>query len=120
MRRTRRPAAKIFHDCRYRKQPQDGGKECKRGAVEAYLPGRGGALVSDLCPTPATLWMAAPQAPLSMGFSRQEHRSGLPLPYPGDLPHPGTELTFLVSLALAGRFFTTEPPGKPRVTDSFS
>ena len=42
-----------------------------------------------------------------MGFSRQEHWSGLPCPSPGDLPHPGTELTSLMSPALAGSFFTT-------------
>ena len=50
------------------------------------------------------------QAPLSMGFPRQEYWSGLPSPSPGDLPHPGIEPA---SSALAGRFFTTEPPGKP-------
>ena len=42
-----------------------------------------------------------------MGFSRQEHLSGLPFPAPGDLPDPGVKLTSLTSLALAGRFFTT-------------
>ena len=47
------------------------------------------------------------QAPLSMGFSRQEYWSGLPLPSPGDLPDPGNEP---VSPALAGEFFTNEPP----------
>ena len=36
-------------------------------------------------------WIAACQAPLSMGFSRQEYCSGLPCPPPGDLPHPGIE-----------------------------
>ena len=46
------------------------------------------------------------QAPLSMGFSRQEHRSGLPFPPPRDLPDPGIELD---SSTLADRFFTTEP-----------
>ena len=51
--------------------------------------------------------------PLPMGFSRQEYCSGLPCPSPGDLSHPGIESTSLVSSALAGRFFTTEPPGKP-------
>jgi len=45
-----------------------------------------------------------------MGFSRQEYWSGLPFPSPEDLPDPGVELTFPV---LAGRFFITEPPGKP-------
>ena len=39
----------------------------------------------------ATLWTVAHQVPLSMGFSRQEHWSGLPCPPPGDLPSPGTE-----------------------------
>ena len=54
-----------------------------------------------------TLWTVARQAPLSMGFSRQEYWSGLPCPPPGDLPDPETEPTSLKSLALAGRFFTT-------------
>ena len=44
------------------------------------------------------------------GFPRQEYWSRLPFPPPGDLPNPGIERT---SPALAGRFFTTEPPGKP-------
>jgi len=57
----------------------------------------------------ATPWTIACQAPLSTGFPRQEHWSGLPFPSPGDLPNPGIELA---SLALAGGFFTTEPPGK--------
>ena len=39
----------------------------------------------------ATLWTVAPQAPTSMGFSRQEYWSGLPFPSPGDLPDPGIE-----------------------------
>ena len=54
-----------------------------------------------------TLWTVAHQAPLSMGFSRQEYWSGLPCPSPGDLPHPGIKLPSLISHALAGRFFTT-------------
>ena len=41
----------------------------------------------------ATLWTIAWQAPLSMGFSRQEYWSGLPCHLPGDLPHPGMEPT---------------------------
>ena len=53
----------------------------------------------------------AHQAPLSMGFFRQEYWSGLPFPSPGDLPIPGIKPT--ESPALAGGFFTTEPPGKP-------
>ena len=51
------------------------------------------------------------QAPLSMGFSRQGHWSRLPSSPPGDLPNLGTEPVCLMSLALAGGFFTTAPPG---------
>ena len=50
-----------------------------------------------------TPWTAARQAPLSMGFLRQEYWSGLPFPSPRDLPNPGIEP---VVPALAGRFFT--------------
>ena len=53
----------------------------------------------------------AHQAPLSMGFSRQECWSGLPFPSPGDLPNPGIEP---MSPVLACGFFTTEPPAKPK------
>ena len=49
-----------------------------------------------------TLWAVVHQAPLSMGFSRQEHWSGLPCPSAGDLPDPGTEPKSPESLALAG------------------
>ena len=55
----------------------------------------------------------AHQAPLSMGFSRQEYWSGLPCPPPGDLPSPGMEPTSLSSLALAGGSLLLAPPGKP-------
>ena len=51
----------------------------------------GSALVAKLCLTLATPWTVARQAPLSMGFSRQEYWSGLPFPSPGDLPDPGIE-----------------------------
>ena len=57
--------------------------------------------------TPRTV---ACRAPLSTGFPRQKYWSGLPFPSPGDLPDPEIEPA---SPALAGRFFTTEPPGKP-------
>ena len=50
-----------------------------------------GGLVAKSCPTLETLWTVACQAPLSMGFSRQEYWSGLPFPSPGDLPDPGIE-----------------------------
>ena len=66
----------------------------------------GGGLVVKSCWTLATPWTVAFQAPLSMGFFRQEYWSGLPFPSPGDLPDPGIKPVFLVSPALAGRFFT--------------
>ena len=58
----------------------------------------------------ATPWTVAFQAPLSMGFSRQEYRSGLPFPSLGDLPDPGTEPG---SPAFQADALTSEPPGKP-------
>ena len=57
-----------------------------------------------------TPWTVACQAPLSMGFPRQEYWSGLPFPSPGDLPNPGIKPT---CLALARGFFIVEPSGKP-------
>ena len=55
----------------------------------------------------ATLWTVAHEAPLTMGFSRQEYWSGLPCCPPGDLPNPGIKPMSLASSALAGVFFTT-------------
>ena len=63
--------------------------------------------MSDSFVTPYTV---AHQAPLCMGFSRQEYWSGLPFPSPGDLSCTESQPT---SLALAGRFSTNEPSGKP-------
>ena len=54
----------------------------------------------------------AHQAPLSMGFSRQEYWSGLLCPPPGDLPNSGIEPMSPVSPALADEFFNIVPPGK--------
>ena len=54
-------------------------------------------------------WTVAHQAPLSMGFSRQEYWSGLPFPSPGDLPNPGIEPR---SPVLQADALTSEPPGK--------
>ena len=69
-------------------------------------------LVAKLCPTLfANLWTVAHQASLSMGFSRQECWSGLPFPFPGDLPDPQIKP---VSPALQDSF-TTEPPRKPLI-----
>ena len=59
-----------------------------------------------------TPWTVTRQVHLSMEFSRQEYQSELPFTSPGDLPDSGIEPVSLVSPALAGRFFTTEPPGK--------
>ena len=56
-----------------------------------------------------TPWAVARQAPLSMGFLRQEYCSGLPFPSPGDLPDPGIELG---SPALPVDSLPTQPPGK--------
>ena len=58
----------------------------------------------------AAPWTVAHQAPPSMGFSGQEHWSGLPFPSPGDLPDPGIEPR---SPALQADALTSEPPGKP-------
>ena len=60
----------------------------------------------QLLATPGTV---AHQVPLSTGFPRQEYWNGLPFPSPGHLLNPGIEPA---SPALAGRFFTTVPPGK--------
>ena len=59
-----------------------------------------------------TLWTIARQAPLPMGFPRQEYWTGLPFPPPGNLLDPGIEL---MSPANAGRFFTAKTPGKPLI-----
>ena len=56
----------------------------------------------------------AHQAPLSMGFSRQEYWSGLPCPPPGDLPDPGIKPTILMSPELAGGFLTASATWEAR------
>ena len=66
------------------------------------------SIESDSFAAPQTV---AQTAALSMGFSRQEYWSGLPFPSPEDLSHPGIEPT---SPALAGKFFTTKSPRKPK------
>ena len=68
-------------------------------------------LVSQSCPTLCAPWTVAHQAPLSMGFSRQEYWSGLPCPSPDDLPNPGIEPG---SPALQADLLS-EPPGKPNL-----
>ena len=54
-----------------------------------------------------TPWTVAHQAPLSLGFFRQEYWSGLSFPSPGDLPNPGIKPASLTSPVLAGGFFIT-------------
>ena len=74
--------------------------------------GGSGGSVAMSCLTLATPWTEACQAPLSMGFSRQEYWSGLSFPSPGDLPDPGTEPVspiLQVISCIAGKFFTAEP-----------
>ena len=67
-----------------------------------------------------TPWTAAHQAPLSMGFSKQDYGSGLPCPPPGGLPDPGIEPASLTSPALAGGFFTTSATWEPCTMESNS
>ena len=67
--------------------------------------------VPQSCPTPCDLRDRGSPAPLSMGFPRKEHWSGLTFLPLGELPDPGIEPE---SSALAGRFFTTVPAGKQR------
>ena len=63
----------------------------------------------------ATPQPAARQAPLSVGFPRQEYWSGLPFPSPGELPGSGIEP---ISPVLTRRFFTAEPPGKSELSSN--
>ena len=63
-----------------------------------------------------TPWTVACQAPLSMGFTKQEYWNGLLFPSPRDLPRPGIEPASPAMATLAGGFFTIEPLGKPGQT----
>ena len=74
----------------------------------------GCACVLSRVPLFAIPWTIPHQAPLSMGFSRQEFWSGLLFPSPGSFPDPGIKPMSPESPTLAGGFFTTEPPGKPK------
>ena len=64
-----------------------------------------------------TPWMAAQQAPLSMGFPRQEDWSRLPFSLPGDLPGDRTPISGIS--CIAGGFFTTESPGKSLILNLY-
>ena len=68
----------------------------------------------------ATAWTVALQAPLSMGFSRQEYWRGLPGPPPGDLSDPGIEPASLMSPSLAGRFFTISASWEARLYEKMN
>ena len=70
------------------------------------------AVLSHVLRLFVTLWIIAHQAPLSMGFSRQEYWSGLFCPPPGDLSHPVIQSC---GSCIAGGFFTTEPSKKPYI-----
>ena len=86
-----------------------GSIELIRVKIESYNSlGSGGGLVAKSCPTLATPWIVACQAPLSMVFSRQEYWSGL-LFLSGDPPEPGIEPG---SPALQADSLPSEPPGK--------
>jgi len=70
------------------------------------------AVMSNSFATPWTITKPSPQVPLSIELGRQEYWSELPFPISWDLPESRIELASFVSLALAGRFFTTAPTGK--------
>ena len=76
-----------------------------------------GALVAQSCSTFLDPVDCAHQAPLSMGFFRQEYWSGLPFPSPGDLPNPGIKPG---SPTLQAESFLSEPPGKPPVLEDLT
>ena len=86
----------------------------------------GHGLAAKLCPTFVTLWTKTHQAPLSMGFSRQEYWSGLPFPPPGNLPDPAINPGALVSqensllLSLQGSQFRKSSKYSFRLVSQFS
>ena len=92
-----------------------GGRRKKRTQNPVSCSERSAAVPSSACMLShfsrvrlfVTPWTVAHQAPLSMGFFRQEYWSGLPFPPPGGLPDPGVEAASLMSPALAGRCFST-------------
>ena len=74
-------------------------------------------LIAQSCPILATPWTIACQAPLFMGFPRQEYQNGLPFPPPGDLSNPGIKPSSPVSPVLEAESLAAEPPGKPLLQD---
>ena len=90
-----------------------------QGSIRNHIELTCCCLVTKLCSTFSDPWQtAAFQAPLFMGFPRQEYWSGLPFPSPGDLLNLGIEAMSLASPALAREFFTTEPLQKPTKLNS--
>ena len=89
---------------------RDGGVKTQHGRLLLIV------LCSQLCQLFVTPSIVAHQAPLSMEFSRQAYRSGLPFPAPGDLPGPGIEPGSPVSPALQADSLPAEPLGKPLST----
>ena len=83
-----------------------GGEKSRTEIYKFEIPA---GLVTKSCPTLATPWTVDCQAPLSLGFSRQEYY-GLPFPSPGDLPDPGIKP---VSPALQAHSLSAEIQGKP-------
>ena len=114
-----------YHSCVYSHLILQGEQQregCQEGSLAttafpflALTLGSCSSLATQSCPTLWDPWAMVHQAALSMGFFRQKYWSGLPLPPPEDLPHPGIEPACPVSLALTGGFFTTELPMWPRV-----
>ena len=91
----------------FSKPASGAGREDAVGTAECRLCMLGWLSHVPLCATPQTV---AHWAPLSMGFSRQEHCSGLPFPLPGDRPDPGIEPLSLISPTLADGFLTASAP----------
>ena len=91
------------------KQRQEWKRQGRKGFYWCLVSQHSCSVISNSLATP---WTVAHQAPLSMGYPRQERQSGLPFPSPGDLPDPGIVPAFPV---WAGEFFTTDQPlGKHR------
>ena len=86
--------------------------ECWSGQVKVWVSWMFVCMLSHLSHVRpfVTLWAGAHQAPVSIGFSKEENWSRLPCPLPGDLPDSGIKPTSLMSPALAGGFFTTSTP----------
>ena len=81
--------------------------ESTKYGLELSVPACTSAKSLQSCLTLCDLMNHSPQAPLSMGFSRQEYWSGSPCPLPGDPPNPGIELASLMSPTWADGLFTT-------------